>query len=194
MVSLRDKTQALCSEGTSENSPAFQRRALGFGHFARQRRAGISAQGNALGKPSRNPNPPCRGESSCVSPTKVTKSAAAQMSKLQSPALKAGPLSSALPRHPTLHALTLHALTLTLILPRLLPPLKRNQQFSLWPCDPAPGEGTRPTNPQNRHLVGRVPSPGVPTGLIMRIAASEIPALPRPILHAGDGPMMTAPR
>ena len=35
---------------------------------------------------------------------------------------------------------------------------------------PAPGEGTRPNNPQNRHLVGRVPSPGVPTGLIMRIA------------------------
>ena len=31
---------------------------LEFGHFARQRRAGVSAQGNALGKPSRNPNPP----------------------------------------------------------------------------------------------------------------------------------------
>jgi hypothetical protein len=35
--------------------------ALGFGLFARQRRAGISAQGSALGKPSRNPNPPCKG-------------------------------------------------------------------------------------------------------------------------------------
>ena len=47
-----------------------------------------------------------------------------------------------------------------------------SQQFSLWPCHPPPGEGTRPTPPQNRPLVGRVPSPGVPIWSIMRIAAS----------------------
>ena len=34
-----------------------------------------------------------------------------------------------------------------------------------------PGEGTRPTPPQNRPLVGRVPSPGGPMWSIMRIAA-----------------------
>jgi hypothetical protein len=39
-----------------------------FGRFARQRRAGISAQGSALGKQSRNPNPPCKGGSTCFSP------------------------------------------------------------------------------------------------------------------------------
>ena len=33
-----------------------------------------------------------------------------------------------------------------------------------------PGEGTRPTPPQNRPLVGRVPSPGDPVWPIMRIA------------------------
>jgi hypothetical protein len=45
--------------------------ALEFGHFARQRRAGISAQGNALGSPSRNPHPPCKGGGSCFSPKRL---------------------------------------------------------------------------------------------------------------------------
>ena len=47
------------------------------------------------------------------------------------------------------------------------------QQFSFWPCDAPPGEGTRPTTRPNRHLVGRVPSPGVPVLSIMRIAAVD---------------------
>src|SRR5437867_9950253 len=46
----------------------------------------------------------------------------------------------------------------------------RCPQFSLWALQPTPGEGTRPTPPQNRRLVGRVPSPGVPIWSIMRIA------------------------
>jgi hypothetical protein len=41
---------------------------------------------------------------------------------------------------------------------------------------PAPGEGTRPTPPQNRPLVGRVPSPGVPIWSIMRIAGQGVAA------------------
>jgi hypothetical protein len=39
---------------------------------------------------------------------------------------------------------------------------------------PPPGEGTRPTSPQNRPLVGRVPSPGGPMWSIMRIAAVRL--------------------
>ena len=47
-------------------APVALRPALEFGHFARQRRAGKSAQGQrgtsaALGKPMRNLNPPCKG-------------------------------------------------------------------------------------------------------------------------------------
>src|ERR1035437_6663449 len=38
---------------------------------------------------------------------------------------------------------------------------------------PPPGEGTRPTPPQNRPLVGRVPSPGTPISSIMRIAGRD---------------------
>ena len=41
------------------------------------------------------------------------------------------------------------------------------------PGQPPPGEGTRPTPPQIRPLVGRVPSPGGPIGSIMRIAGCQ---------------------
>jgi hypothetical protein len=54
------------------------------------------------------------------------------------------------------------------------------QQFSLWLCHCASGEGTPPTTPQDRPLVGRVPSTGGAAGSIMRIAA-----VPAPILDAG---------
>jgi len=46
--------------------------------------------------------------------------------------------------------------------------LPSNSHYDLG--QPPPGEGTRPTSPQNRPLVGRVPSPGGPMWSIMRIA------------------------
>ena len=42
---------------------------------------------------------------------------------------------------------------------------------SLWPCNPTPGEGTRPTSPAKPPSCRPVPSPGVPFSSIMRIAA-----------------------
>ena len=47
------------------------------------------------------------------------------------------------------------------------------QPFALWSYHPLPGEGTRPTPPQNRPLVSREPSPSVSIWSLMRIAASD---------------------
>ena len=44
---------------------------------------------------------------------------------------------------------------------------------SLWFFQRQPSEVTRPAPPQNDHLVGRGPSPGVPVWSIMRIAATK---------------------
>ena len=60
-----------------------------------------------------------------------------------------------------------------------------SQQFSLWPCNPRRVRTPGLQLPQNRPLVGRAPSPGVPISSIMGIAESGGGVAPKNKSEAG---------